>query len=177
MPANFAQLRKCVISKDCKIFDMKNVHGHGTTDYKSWVAQTSKDLRPIPCFKSNRYEPYLVLRHCPTSTLHEAYQLPGREARMQTLPPPFDERFTGYGKNKISHIVMLRYSGYKFSVVPTSFVIHVPHALGKAKGDWMKEGSEFRQQVDAIYDGLLEDVRGCCKPQVHTKICEDTKYQ
>ena len=31
-------------------------------------------------------------------------------------------------------------------------------------------------QVDHIYDHLLEDVRGCCKPHVNTKICEDTKY-
>ena len=49
-------------------------------------------MRPIECFRSNRYEPYVVISM----------------AQM----PLYDERFAGYGKNKIQHVSHLRRMGY-----------------------------------------------------------------
>ena len=49
-------------------------------------------MRPIECFRSNRYEPYVVVSM----------------AQM----PLYDERFAGYGKNKIQHVSHLRRMGY-----------------------------------------------------------------
>lgn len=41
--------------------------------------------------------------------------------------PPFDERFINYGKDKISWIEHLRYSGYIFAVTKDAFAIDIPH--------------------------------------------------
>ena len=32
--------------------------------------------------------------------------------------PLYDERFTGYGKNKIEHVTHLRWAGWRFAVLP-----------------------------------------------------------
>ena len=47
----------------------------------------------------SRYEPYLVVRAGPPT-------------------PLYDERFTGYGKNKIEHVTHLRWAGWRFAVLP-----------------------------------------------------------
>jgi hypothetical protein len=96
MPATFEDLKRCIVAKECHIFDRFNHDGHGTTDYKSWLNTKSKALRPVDCFLSNRYEPYVVLRKSP-------------------LLPPYEERFVGYGKNKIQNIVHMRYAGFSFA--------------------------------------------------------------
>ncbi|KAH8050959.1 hypothetical protein JL722_10989 [Aureococcus anophagefferens] len=96
MPATFEGLKRCIVAKECHIFDRFNHDGHGTTDYKSWLNTKSKALRPVDCFLSNRYEPYVVLRKSP-------------------LLPPYEERFVGYGKNKIQNIVHMRYAGFSFA--------------------------------------------------------------
>ena len=40
----------------------------------------------------------------------------------------YDNRFLGFGWNKVSHILELYASGYEFIVLPNAFVIHMPHA-------------------------------------------------
>ena len=98
-------------------FDPTNFGGHGSTRYKEWLNQNSDELVDIPCVLSNRYEPYLVFRYC------------------EDLPP-FQNAFTGYGKNKMTWIMQLRRSGYVFSQVGTSFVVHYPHLDSKARLHW-----------------------------------------
>ena len=39
----------------------------------------------------------------------------------------FDERFVGYGKNKVQLLVHLRRAGYAFDVLGGGFVVHFPH--------------------------------------------------
>ena len=56
------------------------------------MARGDETVRPIECFRSNRYEPYVVVSM----------------AQM----PLYDERFAGYGKNKIQHVSHLRRMGY-----------------------------------------------------------------
>ena len=60
--------------------------------------------------------------------------LPGVQRRYLILRksaklPAFDERFVNYGKDKISWIEHLRYTGYKFAVLKNAFAIDVPHPL------------------------------------------------
>ena len=69
--------------KKASTFDPTNVGGHGSTKYITWRDQEVGTMVDLPCIKSNRYEPYLVFRYC--SEL-----------------PPFQEGFTGYGKNKMT---------------------------------------------------------------------------
>ena len=39
----------------------------------------------------------------------------------------YDERFMGFGWNKVSHIMELDAQGYEFVVLPKAFMIHSPH--------------------------------------------------
>jgi len=154
MPFNFETLRQCIIDKKCHIFDRYNQDGHGTTDYKSWLKQGGKATRNIQCFLSNRYEPYVVLRKTP-------------------LLPTFEERFRGYGKNKIQNLVHLRYAGWHFSVLSKSFLVHFPHHKSAARLAW--EDSAHRARMDDLYKNFLDalmKVYGAPGDRVGcTKIC------
>ena len=97
-----------------------------------------RDPRPIPCFDSARYEPYLVLANTPAVR--------------------FDARFAGYGKNKIEQITRLRYAGYAFSVLPLGFLVHAPHPWSSSKRRWMKQG-RGEHETDALYKNAAADIR------------------
>lgn len=43
----------------------------------------------------------------------------------------YDERFVGFGWNKVSHIMELHVRGYRFHVLPDLFIIHMPHSPSK----------------------------------------------
>ncbi|CAH1792296.1 unnamed protein product [Owenia fusiformis] len=79
---------------------------HKSTDYQRWY--TSSTLYPIRDYQM-AYEPYLVLK---TSTKKEL---------------KYDERFDGYGMNKISFIMELIAAGYNFKVLPYCWATHLPH--------------------------------------------------
>ena len=40
----------------------------------------------------------------------------------------FDERFVGFGWNKVSHVMELTARGYELVVLPGAFMVHLPHA-------------------------------------------------
>lgn len=81
MPLTKPDLLERIKDGQVTVFDPKNPRGHGSTMYDLWEAQATGSVAKIPCLKSDRYEPYLVVQHC-------------REL------PPCQEQFTGYGKNK-----------------------------------------------------------------------------
>ena len=54
---------------------------------------------------------------------------------------PYDERFTGYGKNKIELVMRLRASGWTFFVLPRAFAVHVPHPTSAAHAHWRGNGN------------------------------------
>ncbi|XP_073514953.1 xylosyl- and glucuronyltransferase LARGE2 isoform X3 [Phyllobates terribilis] len=77
--------------------------GHAPTNYAKWrTATTSYRVDWAPNF-----EPYLVVR---------------RDC------PEYDQRFLGFGWNKVSHIMELDAKGYELMVLPNAFIIHMPHA-------------------------------------------------
>jgi hypothetical protein len=90
----------------------RNPGGHSSTNTPLWLqmvagsagAATDDDLYNIPCFQSIKYEPYIVLR---------------RSAAL----PLFDERFSGYGKNKIEFVQHLRFLDFSFVVLPELFLV------------------------------------------------------
>jgi len=98
-------------------FDVTNRGGHGSTLYQNWFAQEEGYLLDLPCVRSNRYEPYMAFRYC------------------QDLPP-FQEVFTGYGKNKMTFVMQMRRTGYVFSQLGKAFVVHFPHEDSKARMIW-----------------------------------------
>ena len=64
-------------------FDPYNKGGHGSTRLWDWCRQEQGTFLDIECFRSNRYEPYVAVRYCKDL-------------------PPYQEKFSGYGKNKMT---------------------------------------------------------------------------
>ncbi len=75
---------------------------HRPTDYSKWL----RVVDPYSVSWKEQYEPYIVVRYNTTR---------------------YDERFAGYGENKVSHIMELHAQHYQFIVLPDVYVIHYPH--------------------------------------------------
>ncbi|CAH3103630.1 unnamed protein product, partial [Porites lobata] len=80
---------------------------HSSTNYSKWY--NSNESYEVSGYQ-DKYEPYLILRMTPEL-------------------PLYDERFTGYGMNKISHIIELTILRYKFIVLPDVWIVHRYHRL------------------------------------------------
>nr|XP_020654253.1 LARGE xylosyl- and glucuronyltransferase 2 [Pogona vitticeps] len=77
--------------------------GHAATDYAKWRTATV----PYQVEWQPHFEPYVVVRRdCPL----------------------YDQRFVGFGWNKVSHIMELDAQEYELLVLPNAFMIHMPHA-------------------------------------------------
>ena len=83
--------------------------GEHATDATSVTTTTaSAGRRPAPVVRFRFAEPYSIV------------------PRLNSTPT-FDERFIGYGKNKIQWVQHLRLAGFVFHVLPRAFVVHYPH--------------------------------------------------
>ena len=139
-----------------------NWEGHHTTESKKWLEKEwyesssegtergeIRTIRRIKCFDSLRYEPYVVIPWCPSS----------KSSNPRPLTPYYDERFYGYGKNKIQHISHLRFRGVPFFVVPQSFVVHHPHPESSVKQDWNdRKKNSLHQTMDQLYAGYIKEL-------------------
>ncbi|EDV19857.1 uncharacterized protein TRIADDRAFT_32796, partial [Trichoplax adhaerens] len=76
---------------------------HSPTNYTKW--QTANETYQVQW--QENFEPYIVVTK--------------NVAR-------YDERFIGFGWNKVSHIMELHARGYRFLVLPNVFIIHMPHS-------------------------------------------------
>lgn len=92
--------------------------GHAPTDYSKWVRST----KPYSVAWQPDYEPFVV-------TSKDA--------------PRFDERFVGFGWNKVENIMHMAALGYEFIVLPEAFLVHEFHS---ASYDIIKhrESSKYR---------------------------------
>ena len=87
---------------------------HNATNYARWFR--SSDLYPVATDGSDgtgyslfHYEPFVVVH------------------RQSPHLPRYDERFTGFGMNKVSWVMSLAAAHYHFLVLPKHFVTHVAH--------------------------------------------------
>ena len=103
--------------KSITIFDPTNKGGHGSTDYDHWFKQNPGSLLDIECLQSNRYEPFVVVRYCKDL-------------------PPFQTKFAGYGKNKVTWMMQVIASGYIFSQVGGAYLVHYPHLDSASRQVW-----------------------------------------
>lgn len=98
---NKSHLIQLMHAKEVVVFGGDN---HAPSNFVRWKDATKPFCtNPKPV---HEYEPYMVL---PTSATR------------------YDERFTGYSKNKKSHALALLYSGWVFVVSPNTAVTHQPH--------------------------------------------------
>ena len=77
--------------------------GHAPTNYEHWKTASV----PYKVNWSPDFEPYVVVK---SNALR------------------YDERFVGFGWNKVSYIMELDAQEYEFIVLPDPFIIHLPHA-------------------------------------------------
>ena len=178
IPKNFDDLHDCVGRKKCIVFQSNNNwEGHSTTMSGKWLQRKwyedpngeETTFTTIPCFHTARYEPYVVLRWCP----------PGNDS---TLPvaPYYDERFHGYGKNKIELVSHLRKQGYRFSILPEGFIVHNPHPESTVKETWNdRKGSDLHSSMDQLYAMFLNelDVMYQDAHETSIKICQQDPTQ
>ena len=62
-------------------------------------------------------------------------------------------------KNKIEMISHLRFLGYKFSILPLSFIVHQPHPVSKAKIVWQNvEEEDLHYDMDSLYPKFLREL-------------------
>ena len=180
LPKSFDELRSCVKDrKECRVFQShNNWDGHSSTRSDAWLdgkwynedelssgsSVHDKDaridlvrIRTLQCFDSVRYEPYVVLRWCSSS-----------KERPGPVAPYYDERFHGYGKNKIELISHLRVMGYSFSILPEGFIIHAPHSISKAKRAWEStKESNLHSNMDHLYPKFLKELVAKYKHEHH----------
>lgn len=175
LPRTFAELQDCVASNKCSVFQSQvNWEGHYSTRSEAWLAEdwydynetaaglegggtvTNKSIKAIRCFDSLRYEPYVVLRWCPaSSSAADAIATSTEQSPKQQhhpVAPFYDERFYGYGKNKIELISHLRFMGYRFAILPRGFLIHHPHPESIAKETWTGRRDPKASQTTAKFD-------------------------
>lgn len=152
MPRSMESLVHCMNAKssECIVFHSDYFPwGHGDTKTEQWIADGKNDtVRSITCIDTDYYEPYLAIPWCPTKLLNHDTLFSKVGTRTKNvenidawapLSPYYDERFYGYGKNKMQHILHLQKTGYAFSVIPfTGFLTHHPHPLSKNKKHWKK---------------------------------------
>ena len=94
-------------------------------------------------------EPYVVLPWCPST----------KSESPRPLTPYYDERFYGYGKNKIQHISHLRYRGLHFSVIPQSFAVHHPHPESNVKQVWNnRKENALHGRMDKLYSKYIDEL-------------------
>lgn len=154
IPRNFDELVECLRLSQCIVFQSdNNPEGHSSTRSEDWLQQKwyyneeQRIPRSINCIDSTRYEPYVIIRWCPQSSFSGP------------VSPYYDERFHGYGKNKIQHVQHLRMMGYRYLVLPEGFIVHNPHVESKVKERWNNVGqSSLHHKMDELYTQFLKEL-------------------
>ncbi len=180
IPNNIEELKKNIVNEECVVFQSEeNWEGHHSTNTNAWIESSfdpmSKNkLRVIQCFDSLRYEPYVVIPWCALKSNAEKLIM----KRPGPRSPYYDERFYGYGKNKIQQIAHLRKKGYQFMVMPpTGFITHFPHPISQTKKIWNdKKSFDLHDKMDRLYPKYLDELERVYDNYFeHTKLCTSRK--
>ncbi|KAL6781671.1 hypothetical protein ACKKBF_B09005 [Auxenochlorella protothecoides x Auxenochlorella symbiontica] len=106
--------------------------GHRATDYARWLtARTPYHIR-----YEEGYEPYVLVA--------------------RRFVPWYDERFVGYRKNKVVHLLHLAQQGTLFVVHPNAFTVHSPHPRARTWKVTRKTG--LWDQLATIYREVKEQL-------------------
>ena len=75
----------------------------------------------------------------------------------KSLCPKYDERYSGFGWNKISHIMELDAAGFTFTVLPYGFIMHVPH-LGSTDEHKFHNSRIYRNCIEKVKSDFFDDL-------------------
>ena len=98
--------------------------GHAPTNFKHWRGASS----PYRITWEPNFEPYIVVSRNVSR---------------------YDERFSGFGWNKVSHVMELNYQHFEFVVLPLSFTVHMPHAPSGDIGRFRRD-KRYRDCVQVL---------------------------
>ncbi|XP_074522586.1 xylosyl- and glucuronyltransferase LARGE2s [Halichoeres trimaculatus] len=106
--------------------------GHAPTNYAKWRTATT----PYKVDWEPDFEPYVVVR---------------RDC------PEYDQRFVGFGWNKVSHVMELDAQEYDLMVLPNAFMIHMPHAPSFDISKF-RSSSSYRNCLNTLKDEFHQDL-------------------
>ncbi|KAL5111621.1 LARGE xylosyl and glucuronyltransferase 2 [Taenia crassiceps] len=106
--------------------------GHFATNYSHWY----KAEMPYEVKWDADFEPYVLIRR-------------GHEQ--------FDERFVGFGWNKVSFFMLLDALDFKFVVLPNAFIIHLPHAPS-VESNRFRHSHSLRQCLEDFKVKYIKDL-------------------
>ncbi|KAL2633662.1 hypothetical protein R1flu_005141 [Riccia fluitans] len=121
--------------------------GHGPTNTERWLSSAAM----YQVQYRDGYEPYFLCA--------------------RRLVPWYDERFTGYGRNKVIHAFHTACLDFRFWVHPDWFVVHVDHPLSPA---WIAtlgpnpRASQRLQDVKSMYNAVKSEL--VSRP-THSGVC------
>lgn len=153
MPKSMSSLKKCTKDEKCIVFHSDYFpQGHGNTNSEKWLRKMDKSkITAIPCI-ADEYEPYVVIPWCPSKS-HKFARTGG--GTWKPISPYYDERFYGYGMNKIQQIKHLQAKGYRFAVIPAlGFLVHHPHPESSTKKIWRGKKGE-KLQTDGMKNKMF----------------------
>jgi hypothetical protein len=104
---------------------------HNAINYTRWLATDAA----YAIRYQHEFEPYFV-------------------ARIAGLPP-WDERFVGYGYDKVVHVLTLAVMEFEMLVQPSLFIVHYDHKVAK----WSSASSMLRLRVYQNYYTALQELR------------------
>ncbi|EFN87121.1 LARGE xylosyl- and glucuronyltransferase 1 isoform X2 [Harpegnathos saltator] len=123
--------------------------GHAATNYSVWRSSSE----PYEVSWEPDFEPYIVV---------------------SKSAPRYDTRFIGFGWNKVSYVTHLTALGYKYIVLPDTFIIHRPHApsldIGKFRSD-----SVYRRCLKRLKDEFVKELMEKYGETALSKLRKETK--
>lgn len=82
--------------------------------------------------------------------------------------PLYDERFVGYGYNKMQHMRHLTYVGYQFYILTNAFALDMPHTHAFQPLPFSK--TQSLKKMKRLYKSFLYD------PSWHHRMNQRMKY-
>ena len=129
-PKSKRELVQMIKKKSVSTFCPECAHkSHQATNYDVYFHET----KPYLLVWVNRYEPYIVVRSDVVR---------------------YDERFMGYGYNKLAHITLLKAQGYRFIGLPDVFIIHTPHPPTVDREIW--DHPSFKACIDSMWEDYYD---------------------
>jgi len=71
---------------------------------------------------------------------------------------PYDERFAGFGWNKVSHVMELAARGTEFVALPNVFIIHLPHAPSLSIAKY-RSSEQYRKCLRSLKRDFIRDIK------------------
>ncbi len=108
------------------------VNGHRATDFDRWM-DAEVAYRAV---YEEGYEPYVIVQ--------------------RSMVPWYDERFKGYRKNKVVHLMHMHHLGMQFVVTPRAWVVHVPH---KEADTWrVTQRTGYWKKLKRLYASVVQQM-------------------